>query len=77
MGNWGKINARPHLVVVVLILVLVLVVVLVLEGWGGFDFADRCSNRFLSREYGFCPEGPARNASHRDAGGDSRTQPGV
>ena len=22
----------------------------------GFDFADRCSNRFLSRGYGFCPE---------------------
>ena len=39
--------------------VLVLVVVLVLEkwGWGGFDFADMCSKRFLSREYGFCPEG--------------------
>ena len=32
----------------------------------GFDFADRCSNRFLSREYGFCPEGPARNASRSE-----------
>jgi hypothetical protein len=47
------------------------------NGGSGFDFADRCSNRFLSREYGFCPEGPARNASRSDAGGDYRTQPGV
>jgi hypothetical protein len=25
----------------------------------------------------FCPEGPARNASRSDAGGDYRAQPGV
>ena len=45
------------------------VLVLVLENragsWGGFDFADRCSNRFLYREDGFW--------SRRDY----RTQPGV
>jgi hypothetical protein len=38
--------------------------------WGGFDFADRAQGDF-------CPEGPARNASRSDAGGDYRTQPGV
>jgi hypothetical protein len=26
-------------------------------GWSGFDFADRCSKQFLSREYESCPEG--------------------
>ena len=56
------------------------VLVLVLENragtWGGFDFADRCSNRFLYREYGFCPDLSA--VVQDDEGGRAyRTQPGV